>query len=501
MVKSRHRVIIVGAGTAGCVLASRLSEDPDLDILLLESGLDFPIPEQMPEQLRWGALIYSEGLPRDYMWNFRAMASPTGPPIWLPRGKAVGGSSAVNAQIFLRALPRDFDEWGPGWTHAELCPAYDRIELHTRDTIEARPPAGRVVIERVAKHHWPAEQTAFMDSCVASGARPVLDLNAEPIDGVGPIALSRRGRVRWSAALAYLDAEVRSRPNLEVVAETSVRRVRFDGPRACGVELVDGSSVEADQVVLAAGVIGSPLILSRSGIGPSTSGAARLRELRGVGRNLSDHPQVVMRWTARQAHDHAQGGTYCGWRTSSGQGETSDLFVHPFTLASSRAGATDFVHLVVALYRAQSRGWLDFTATGGLSEGGLQLNYLATSSDRARMRVAIRRCAELARSGPLARVCGPLRDPPPRLLDDDDALDQWIAAAVTTSHHACGTCKLGPASEPDAVVDAWGRVHGLASLRVADASIMPQCPSANTNATAYLIGERMAEFIRAELHH
>jgi len=487
--------IIVGAGAAGCVLATRLTEDPDRSVLLIEAGPDYPDLTSLPEDVRLGYLTPSGMIARGHDWGYVGRAGDETEPI--ARGKLVGGSSAVNAQIYLWGLPYDFDRWAEagneGWSWDDVEPWFRKVETDL-DFVDGHGQAGPILVRRYLSEDWLDLQKAFYEACLDAGYEDCPDLNRPYATGVGPYPMNNPDGIRISAAVGYLNP-VRGRSNLTILPDALVKRIVVNNSQACGVEIVrgrDSSTVESDDVVIACGAIGSPLLLQRSGIGDATTlmsfGVDPVTDLPGVGQNLRDHPAVPMYWQATDtgpahAHWHQVGLRY----SSAGSEDRDDMIVY---VAHIRDEPKLLMRPTVNL--AKNAGRVGISSSNVDAHPHIDYGLFSHPLDRQRMREAIRLCHRLSRHDAFSEHIDGLLQPDPSDLDDDSALDAHILRLATTGHHVSGTCKMGPPSDPLAVVDEYGRVYGVENLRVTDASTMPDCVRANIHATVLMMAERFA---------
>ncbi len=475
-----YDTVVVGAGSAGCALAGRLAGSR---VLLLEAG-----PLAWTPELRDVASLAAAAPGHPANWAHVAELRP-GRVTTIPRGRVAGGSGAINGAVWMRATPAD--GWGlPGWTWPDMLARYVRAE---RDAdLGDRPghgDAGPVPVRRPAGPLRHPAADRFLVAATACGFPAEPDKNGGGPPGAGLVPGNAVDGVRVNPAMAYLGA---APPGLTVRGGAEVGDLLLDGDRVTGVRLRDGTAVRAREVVLAAGAVGTPHLLLRSGIGPAddlrAAGVPVRLDRPGVGRAFTDHPAVFLPFTTADPppHPHAP-AAQAALDLDAGADPAGDvqvlLFARPFVPGGP-------LHLMCQLTHPDSRGTLTLPDRGGPPRTAHR--YLRTEHDRRRLRHAVRTAAELLRAGLGTRLA-----PGGDVLGSDRSLDGWIAAHLDTAQHLCGTAPLGPPDDPHAVVDTALRVHGLAGLRIADLSVLPTAPRRGTAATACAVGEAAAEALGA----
>ena len=526
--------VIVGAGTAGCVLANRLSADPEVSVLLIEAGgKDDWIWIHIPV-----GYLYCIGNPRTD-WCYRTEPDPglNGRSILYARGKVLGGCSSINAMLYLRGQTHDYDEWArlandPSWSWESVLPVFKRSEDFHQGADAMHGAGGEWRVER-QRLSWEILE-AYREAMVQAGIPPTDDFNRGDNHGAGFFEVNQRRGVRWSASKGFLKP-VMHRPNLTVVTDALVERVRFDGRYATGIELVRGGEIgfaaARIETILAAGAIGSPQILQLSGVAAGEllrqHGIAVAHDLPGVGENLQDHLQLRTAYRVRDVVTLNQragslwgkammGLEYALFRTgpltmapsqlggfarSSPAHATPNVEFHVQPLSLDKFG--DPLHPFPAFtasvcnLRPTSRGHVQIRSADPRAHPAIMLNYLSTPEDRKVAAESLRLARKVAAQPALAKYA-PAEFKPGTEFQSDDELARAAGDVGTTIFHPVGTCRMGVASDPKAVVDSRLRVIGLERLRVVDASIMPIITSGNTNSPTVMIAERGAEMIRAD---
>jgi choline dehydrogenase len=505
---SRH-VVICGAGSAGCTLAARLTEDAQTTVTLLEAGPDYRRFEDLPEEIR-SAWIF--GVP-DHDWGYssEAVTEASNVPSWsivnagevpMPRGKVVGGSSAVNGTNALRALPVDFRRWqGMGadeWSWEQVLPYYRKLEDdHAPGSWHGQ--GGPVRIRRFVDDEQTPLTKAYIEACQAAGHTYVHDLNGSNPVGVGPLPVNQVDGVRQSAAVAYLTPEVRERGNLEIRPEVVVDRVEFADGAARAVVLATGERIEADTIIVSAGSYCSPPILLRSGIGPlgdlEALGIPVVHANDAVGRNMRDHPLSTVAFGAAPEFQDALPPlqTLVHYASSGGRNDGElDLHLVLFTIDPTQ------IFVGIALLRPYSIGRVELASRDPEVAPRIIANFYDHPEDLGRVVDGVKRVRALFESEPLARFVTEEVFPGAALVDDG-AIAQAVRGAPTTEAHPIGTCSMGPAGSTWGVVDQRGKVHGVDGLYVIDASIMPALPVVPTNMTTIMLAERCADLLRTSI--
>jgi predicted dehydrogenase (TIGR03970 family) len=520
----KYDVVIIGAGAAGSVLASRLAANPKTSVLLLEAGPDYPDPAQLPDDIKFGHTRFAEALDSKHNWALRGTITEEQGEIYVAQGKVVGGGSSINGQAMQRGFPEDFDSWAAlgndEWSYAKVLPYFRKSEHDLDIQDEYHGSDGPMPVRRRQSGAWPAIQKAFRDACVQAGFGTTEDTNGPNPAGVGVTPSNNLDGMRMSVALTHLQP-MRRCPNLTVRGGAFVRRILFKGLQAVGVEAESGGqvfTVEADRVVLSAGAIRSPQLLMLSGIGPEDQlqpfGIPIVHALPGVGQQLWNHLSAQMTFKVKDGISltaHVDAVHFSLHYTAQGSSAVNDMVLRTSPVVDERLERVPGLRTKYLTGDVPPDRVARISCTLGLPDGagyvrlasadpGVQpsfhYRYLQHPNDRRRVREGLRLAVRLLESPAYKDVAEYRIHPTNDILADDDALDLWIRQTVGTARHVSGTCKMGPDSDPMAVVDQYCRVKGVQGLWVADASVMPRIPrSGGTHATVIMIGERVVDWV------
>ncbi|MGW7530561.1 GMC family oxidoreductase [Streptomyces sp. NPDC054783] len=507
-----YNVIVIGGGSAGCVLASRLSADPRRSVLLLEAGPDFATLEDLPEEV--ADATYA---PYTYDWGYRSVADEFGNEVPVPRGRIIGGSSAVNVCVAMRPRPSDHHAWaglaGSAWDYEQMLPLYQEMEHYPYGEPKYHGLGGPYRMTVPAAADLGPHVAAVRQASAHLGHPLVDDFNAPGAPGFAYTPLSAANGVRLSTAVGYLNP-VRHRPNLEVRGETLVDRVLFRGTRATGVRLATGEEIAARHVVLSAGAYNSPAIALRSGIGDRADlaalGIGMVADLPGVGRNLTDHPAYWNIHVAKPPQAPARSMFGSVLSVAVGEGEPDyDVQILPSASVPTAGLPAAFVPptethptgwdmvFFVSCVQPRSRGSVRLASRDPEDAPIIDLGLYTAADDAELVAGGVRLARRLARTEPLADLLVTERVPGPGVSDED--LAEAIRRAPAHYNHGSSTMRMGRPDDPAAVVDTDGAVHGVQGLTVADASVFPAMPRVATNVPAIVVAERIASVLRERL--
>lgn len=532
----RYDYVIIGAGSAGCVLASRLTEDPQTKVLLLEAGgKDSSILVKMPAGV--GALI---GKPGTYNWGFWTEEEPNleNRKLWWPRGKGWGGSSSINGMIYIRGHARDYDQWRQmglsGWSYRDVLPYFKRSEALEGGGDAWHGGDGPLKVSKASSPN--PIYKATVEAGRQAGHPVTSDFNGFQQEGWGPYQMTIHDGQRWSAARGYLHPAL-SRPNLTCITGARTSKIVIENGRATGVEYIDAKSGQkkivhaGKEVLLSAGAVQSPQILQLSGIGDPEElgkfGIPVVKALKGVGANLQDHLDVTMSWECPQPitafslrkgllKTLAIGMNYAFFGKGLGRQQflesgaflksrpdldRPDLQIHTVLAIMQDHGKVavpkDGFTFHVCQLRPESRGRVGLRSANPTDDPAIFANYLATEEDRRALREGVKMMRQVAAQSALdayrTEELFPGKD-----VQSDEAIDAWIRKHAETIYHPVGTCKMGVAGDDMAVVDGELKVFGVEGLRVVDASVMPTLVGGNTNAPTIMIAEKISDVIRGK---
>jgi choline dehydrogenase len=525
-------IVVVGGGSAGCVVASRLSAAPNLKVVLLEAG-----PDDQSWRIAMPSALDSLITATDYNWAYQTQPEPElgGRCVDHPRGRVLGGSSSINGMVYTRGHALDFDAWAnehrcPGWSYADVLPYFIREETSQWGNTAYRGGSGPLQVSTPNMESSPLN-SAFIAGGREAGYPLTNDSNAFRQEGFGPNEQTIGNGRRCSSSRAYLSASVRARPNLRILTDALAERILITNGRATAVHCrQNGRRLEVragHEVIVCAGAFGSPHLLLLSGIGPgrvlADLGVTPTHDLPGVGQNLQDHPDLVLQVECRQpvtllpitksprrelvglqwfwsktgpaASNHFEAAAYI--RTRAGVQHPNlklELLPLAFRPGTLQPYAKPAFQIHMTQLRARSRGEVTLFSPDPTVAPRIQFNYLHDPLDLQTFREAVRLTREVVATRAMAALSGQELDPGAS-IQDDDALDNWIRERVATAYHPAGTCRMGPRDDSHSVVGPDLKVHGLEGLRIADASIMPVVVSANTNASSIMIGDRAADFL------
>jgi choline dehydrogenase-like flavoprotein len=520
----KYDFIIVGGGSAGSVLANRLSANPKISVLLLEAGSDYQNYESIPEEVKNGDTRYGESPESIHNWALQGTITEEQGQIHVAQGKVIGGGGSINGQAMQRAFPEDFDLWeslGNGeWAAHKVLPFYRKMETDSDIRDDFHGTDGPMPVRRRTRGLNTGLQHAFYTSITDAGFPTVSDTNGSNPAGIGVRPTNNVNGIRVSPAMAYLNP-VRHRLNLTVKGQVYVKRVLFKNVTACGLEAESGGEpffVEGDKIILSCGAIRSPQLLMLSGIGPKDL----LEEFEiplihaspGVGKNLMNHLSAQITFKVKDSVPmelDPDGADFEFHYTSDGSIEKNDMVLKTSTVIDPRAERvqgvrTKFItegvppervaRLSCQLGLPAGSGYVKLVSSNPNDQPEFNYCYLQHPDDARRVREGIRKGIDLLDSEAYKSVIDYRISPTDEVVNDDEILDLWVRETAGTARHVSGTCKMGPNSDPMAVVDQYGKVKGMSGLWVIDASIVPKIPrSGGIYPTVMMMAEKISEYL------
>ena len=506
----KYDVIVVGGGSAGSVVAARMAEDPDTTVLLLEAGTDYPDLANLPEDIQNGHTRTAEDERSEHNWALRGTITEEQGEIHVAQGKVIGGGGSINGQVFLRGIPQDFDDWASWgneeWSYTKVLPYFRKAETDLDIKDDFHGTDGPLPISRKVGETWPVIQSAFHTACLQNGFDTTDDMNGVEPTGVGVVPMNNQKGVRMSTAITHL-APMRHHLNLTIRGNVFARKILIENRQVTGVEVESGGevfTVESNKVVISAGALKSPHILMLSGIGPKDQldeyGIDVLQDTPGIGANLRNHPISPISFRVKEGiklQPDASGVRIALRYTAKGSDDSNDMMMTTSSLFSPFTGEMlpDRIGRISCVIELPAgAGFVRLNSADPAVQPKFDYRYFSHPEDMRRMRDGIRLAVKMLETDAYKDVSDGRVTPTEEILTDDDALDLWIRQTVGSARHVSGTCKIGPDSDPMAVVDQQCRVKGFQGLWIADSSVMPQVPRANANATAIMIGERVADW-------
>ena len=500
----KYDVIVVGGGSAGSVVAARMAEDPDTTVLLLEAGTDYPDLANLPEDIQNGHTRTAEDERSEHNWALRGTITEEQGEIHVAQGKVIGGGGSINGQVFLRGIPQDFDDWASWgneeWAYTKVLPYFRKAETDLDIKDDFHGTDGPIPISRKAGETWPVIQSAFHTACLQNGFDTTDDMNGVEPTGVGVVPMNNQKGVRMSTAITHL-APMRHHLNLTIRGNVFARKILIENRQVTGVEVESGGevfTVESNKVVLSAGALKSPHILMLSGIGPKDQldeyGIDVLQNTPGVGANLRNHPISPISFRVKEGiklQPDASGVRIALRYTAKGSDDSNDMMMTTSSLFSPFTGEMlpDRIGRISCVIELPAgAGFVRLNSADPAVQPKFDYRYFSHPEDMRRMRDGIRLAVKMLETDAYKDVSDGRVTPTEGILTDDDALDLWIRQTVGSARHVSGTCKIGPDSDPMAVVDQQCRVKGLQGLWIADSSVMPQVTRAKENSTAIMIG-------------